>query len=366
MDVILKMKRKIILHGAFRGDNFGDTLLLKLAVGEVLKIGGVPVISNTCKTTMQQMPSGCLTLGKDVRVRSCDGLIYCGGGYFGEQPKNAFKWNLRFLKLHVPVGLMCMLLRKPIAVIGVGAGPLQLRINRFFVKKLSTVASALWVRDVESKDFLVSIGVAENLVNQCADLALSLNFREFEGKRLWPDGQTAEDVVALHLSSPSLTDSNQNEVFEGVLSFAKAHPEKLFIAICDSHGNAQKAAAAELSSRIGPDRCVQVDYEGVEKLLEVIASCGLVITNKLHIGIVAAAFSIPSVSIANHPKTLRLYRQLGREAFCLLKQGVARGSVSEILEAAIFDEGLDRERLNDLKVRSRDGLQAISSFIQNL
>ena len=58
-------------------------------------------------------------------------------------------------------------------------------------------------------------------------------------------------------------------------------------------------------------------YPGVDVLREKLASYELVITCKLHVGIVTIAQGGKVVSVAQQSKTPRLYRQLGLEEFCV-------------------------------------------------
>ena len=156
--------KKVLVHGAYNGDNFGDTLLLVLMVNELNKKNVDIVLSNTCELTYKRCKGfSNVRLHKGIfDIMSCDCIIFGGGGYFGEQPNGKRIWYLNFIKNHLLIGYFFVLLRKPVAFIGVEFGEL----SNFFIRWLScnllnyakiigarNNGSSRWVKDnTHSKD----------------------------------------------------------------------------------------------------------------------------------------------------------------------------------------------------------------------
>src|SRR5690606_29070815 len=60
-----------------------------------------------------------------------------------------------------------------------------------------------------------------------------------------------------------------------------------------------------------------IPYSDMHNLIELLSKMELVVTNKLHVGIVSIAKNAKVISIPTHQKTIRLYKQLDLENFCL-------------------------------------------------
>ena len=92
----------------------------------------------------------------------------------------------------------------------------------------------------------------------------------------------------------------------------------------------------------------------------------LVITTKLHVGIVSWVLGTPVCSIAAHSKTIRFYRQIRRDQFCV-PIASACDNIADWLSSFMRDElklGEGFEALRqELRSRAQSNLDAVSTLI---
>ena len=128
-------RKKVLVHGAYNGDNFGDTLLLLILLKQLSEYDLEIILSNVCEKTYEY----CRSFKKVRRLKNVldihrsDALVYGGGGYFGEQPINKGRWHLSFVKNHLLIGIYYRILNKPIGMFGVEFGPLTNPFSLFSV-----------------------------------------------------------------------------------------------------------------------------------------------------------------------------------------------------------------------------------------
>ncbi|KUP05273.1 hypothetical protein Q73_13480 [Bacillus coahuilensis m2-6] len=96
-------------------------------------------------------------------IITSDMLVYISGGYFGERDASLKENLIRFLR-YVLIGGVFILRKKPIAIIGVGGGPLKNPILRKSFCKLINSASLVTVRDDETANYFKSYGVKNEML----------------------------------------------------------------------------------------------------------------------------------------------------------------------------------------------------------
>ena len=76
-------------------------------------------------------------------------------------------------------------------------------------------------------------------------------------------------------------------------------------------------------------------YESPDAFTAVIGALDAIATTQLQVGIVAAAFDVPVLSLARHPKTERLWRQLGASWRCAPLDRLAGVDLPELAVRAL-------------------------------
>jgi len=129
--------------------------------------------------------------------------------------------------------------------------------------------------------------------------------------------QKQSGVLGVHLNSFAVerlklivSALKQNDAVDRVVFFCDANTKhiKKYKAICES--------------LFSPDEATFEAYAGPDNLFKTLQKLEYVITAKLHIGIVSISFGLKVLSIAHHSKTTRLYKQIGREDWCIDRKQV--------------------------------------------
>ena len=301
------MKKNLIsLHASYFGNNYGDILLVKLFYNWIQEISDDLEINLPLayKKGVKDLPTKRRGIVNLLRSKC---LVYCGGGYFGEQPREKFKWSIRNFFRHIIVGIIAVVGRIPIAIIGVEFGPLSFVWSRKLVVWLAKHAKVVVVRNAESKEFLERYGV--NNVIESVDAVLTLK----------PSGiKSNKNEFLIHI--PNIRFAPEKYILmTNVL--IKALSDKAINAVTfieDTYGQYSNGyeSVFELFAESNISYSVS-HYQGPDALIEKIARAEYLVTTKLHVGITGAAMNKNVLAIYNHPKTIRFHKQIGNEANCL-------------------------------------------------
>lgn len=313
---------RIALQGSYYGNNFGDVLLLSLFTKWIKEaMGGCEVILPQASAAMT------VTIGADGRgltpLLGVRGLIYSGGGYFGEPPGPAaqvHRWSIRNFYRHIPSGSILTVLGRPTAIIGVGAGPLSNPILRLAVKKLVERSVVVAVRDEESRDFLLNIGVSRSDVEVTADAALCVSVGDIPEQHMTEIKTrfafNSDNVIGVHLPAARSLSHYVEMLICGIESLMVEYPDVEIVVLSDNVANDPEPHAERFSARY-PGRVHVAHYRDPWTLVALLSQLRFVITTKLHVGIVATAVGTLPLSFPFHEKTPRFYRQIGAPELCI-------------------------------------------------
>jgi polysaccharide pyruvyl transferase WcaK-like protein len=329
----------IALHGAYRHDNFGDMLLLGIFIRWIREsYPGCRVILPFLRSNLTGLVNAD---GRGLaELLRASALVYGGGGYFGEPNSGRTLWAMRNTWRHMPVGLIARMRGIPIAISGVGAGPLSSGPARRLFVRLFRWAGAVAVRDVESRDYMAGYGVEPERMVVTADAALSLDDSDVSSDALaeasqrlsglpgsWRIGFNVAHSIRLRGMDPLLDD---------LRIFAARHPQAAFVFFLDEgagRGESYHVArmAREIERRVAAPAVV-VPYRDPDQVLGVIKALDLVVTTKLHVGIVAAALGTPVLAFPAHQKTRRFYDQIDAADRCFPLHQLTPGDALAQLE----------------------------------
>lgn len=300
----------VAIHGSYFADNFGDTLLVKIMCDWVAEIVGRDnVYLAVAGHKEEQACIGYPVIPKELRT-SVTHLIYGGGGYLGERSSALFdnlRWSLRNYMRHLK--WLNSYKNTKIALIGVGFGPISNHLMRKSIKQLVMRSELTLFRDQESLMAAKSYGIDNNKLDTCVDIALSL-----------PINEDQRNGIALHIDNFT---SNEIYLIFSTLTQYYGPLQKYQVIFDNPHSynnesiNKYKICAdrARVDIQIKP-------YTSYDELLIDVTKFSLIITSKLHVGITTIAQGGRVISIPSHQKTIRLYKQLKIQNFCLKRENL--------------------------------------------
>jgi polysaccharide pyruvyl transferase WcaK-like protein len=329
---------RVVLHGAYHTDNYGDMLLMLLyrrwieEAGEGVEVR-MPFLPPATAHQLDAPP------GRGaIELRGVDTFVYGGGGYFGEPPTGVARWGLRLTVRHLLPGLAVALGGGDLVLSGVGAGPVTFGPARGALAHILSRARLVSVRDEASRAFLVGLGARAGDVHVTADAALVLRPASLPAAAVrfaagWLATVPPAPRLGVHVGGASAAGPGYRALLDDVLAFARERPDLRLVPLSDQTGaRGQVEAIEELAGRL-PGRCDPYRYDEPWRLTALLGRLDMVVTTKLHVGIVAAALGTPVLSYPRHPKVGRFYEQVGAPEASTPLAGLRPGRALDDLRA---------------------------------
>jgi len=291
--------KKVVVVGATYMDNFGDMLFAKMMAD---------ALENKCEFRYYLLSDFARNFVCAERISSfacgeADALIYMPGGFLGDKYDTSlyatFKWFWRYF----PIGLKFAHEGKPILVLGVGAGPCKYGVMRMIIKYICKRSKKVVVREQDSHNFLKSIGVDSTVTSDLAQLITAYKLPELNAdfgdkKKLLVHVNHKQKIVRRILPAVKLFYENHRKEYSLVIASDQVFPD-------DRHVFEQFRAFA------GGDASFY-KYRDPLELCRVITMCDVVITYKLHVGVVACSYGKSVIAVPEHYKKVeRYYNQIG-------------------------------------------------------
>lgn len=365
---------KLALHGAYFSTNFGDILLHRILVKWIREI------DDSIHITLPLCPvSNLKTIGADSAGTGdgldVDGLIFAGGGYFGEPARDVEAWTLRNFDRYLKIGLRAVDKRLPTAIIGVGVGPISNGRFREAVVKIFNHSACATVRDVESMEYLLEYGVDQDRIRVTADSALTLaslredpqfvqDVEKRKGRLLRRQGQ---GLLGVHVQGEPLAVTSA-ELYKALNEWQRANPNWRALKMRDRElplirWLLRRCLDAYTDFRKGQKEPPVIRHSSFDDLIKMIAAFDVIITNKLHVGIVGCALGVKVLSFPAHPKTSRFYRQVGLGDACVEELSTENFQLGSLLERLELLEG---GQLPSAIRKSQENRDALKDFILSL
>jgi polysaccharide pyruvyl transferase WcaK-like protein len=324
------MNIEIAIHGSYYARNFGDTLIISIIVDWVKEIYpdstiNLPYCSSDSEAK-EIMGSNNYII--DPTLKNSKILIFGPGGYFG-QPNFSFlrtnHWFYRNYKRHLCWNKKLYNKDIPYFIIGTGVGPLTNIFFRNKVKNLFSKAKLVAVRDINSFNYLKQWNVDMSNIKLTCDVALSVENSKINNK--------STGLLGLHFPGTTLKNYNKSDLFLKFLTIL--NNDFNIIIIEDGPGQYHTKDEKSIYNKIRNNNELEVDvleYKNPNVLIENLAKLDYIITSKLHVGILGYALKKQVLSIPLHQKTIRFYKQIDRENFCLNVKNISLNTLLETFD----------------------------------
>lgn len=366
-------KDKVLLHGSYYGDNFGDTLFVILFTNWLKQYGikseniVTPFASNRVRSLIDvSKDSGIKTLDR------CKVLVLMGGGYLGEPLSNRFRWSLRCLIRHMRLIIKANIKNIPYAFIGVGVGPISSKLLRSLIVKVCNDSYFTVVRDIESKNYLIKYGVKEDKVVCSVDSILYLehnNYEDFYSKNI----KLSENIfkkendtvyIGIHLPIYNSYGSELKNIINEINEYCSDLKKYKLVLFNDFYkeGYDYKIKDAILS-RFDRQDILEVPYTNPNQMISLLNNLDILITSKLHCGIVANCLNKYVISIAEHSKTERLYKQLKLSHRSIMAYEYVNGDLLSLLKE--YDKVEINKVVDDsIRKKAKSNREYLFEFLQ--
>lgn len=360
--------RKIVMCGASSLvdiENFGDQLLKDLYGKWVVdSLPGVELVYLECNGFLRKKPAW------NKAFDSSDALVFNGGGYFGEKPflkDNKVKawlkkiaWGARNNNLYGAAFRMAKEKGIPVLVSGVEVGPIS---EPFFKKCVGGVldySSYVAVRNPVSYENSKKLAKKNSNINLYVDSAMSINTEMLPD--LYSDfhqhvnaKNEKEFMLGVHVHEIASDDHLSGFIKIIEMLRENVSSEKLikvvFIHDQKKHGrHPARSVDAQVKLQEYFKGMEVLEYSTPSYLLANLVNFDLIVTTKLHLGIVSRALSIPVISCPSHTiKTKRFYAFIGESEMCESVDYFCRNGLPEEIKSYVKSDGGSMPVKDDVK-----------------
>ena len=323
------MSLKIMLHGATNcnSSNYGDYIYADMICHYLAerKIGmHIFQPSDFFKKYLKKY-----NILHKLNPLAMDALVYIPGGYFGEGHKAQFKDNIIHWLRFMPIGILAAMLNKPIAILGIGAGPLNSRILRSSVKYICNHAELVTARDSYSFKTLKDLCPNRDYIKESFDLILTN--QELKNHTYVSTEECAHRTLLVHYNHSV---EALEKFAEAVKIFTNKHPEYRVIVSSDQILKNDEELFKKFKRIVQTANCIYHRYSSPEDMTSLIGISDLILTTKLHVGVVGALLGKSVISIPCHPeKTIRFYHAIHEDSRCLSLFEATPADILEIMES---------------------------------
>ncbi|KYP20849.1 polysaccharide pyruvyl transferase family protein [Streptococcus parauberis] len=354
---------KCYVHGSFMNDNFGDFLLYDIIVDYLVKnYPEIDVFSSNVSPTYDSLQQ-VVRKEKNIVAREATIAILGGGGYFG-QPGRAIldqQWNYKFLRNHGNVLLELVKLEIPYIIIGAGVGPISWSKGRKVAKEIFENANYVVVRDKESFDYCKNVLKVEREINVLPDLVMGCNIEKYIDHSLDIKLPSNKTNIAIHLTTKNKKNGKGIDlVLNDIKKYYLANKKNThFNIICDQKSEKQVTRANEIANLFDQDDVTVFQYGGPYHLTTALSKMDLIITDKLHVGIVGTKLGKHVISVSSHVKIGRFYNQMNREKYSVRLKDIEKNHIFTLLEKYPWE----LNNINPMEEKAHGYYKIIDDFI---
>ena len=291
---------KIFLFGHYHTKNFGDKLLRDILI-DFFHASGFNDVKSVGYDEWRRLSRFGKVLFILLQPIKSDVLVLGGGGYLNSN-KNSFGWFKLFRYL-LPI-LVAKIFRRKVLICGVGVGPDLYGFGRQIVRLICKLSDYLSVRDTESVELLLRIGV-KSKIHVFSDLAMS----KYEDQR----STNTPLKIAFHLILRNGEASELEEMVSTILSKYKDSAKFYFLSDNGLLGD-EKAQYSHLIAKYNIEIFEDKDTYDV---LGFIQTMDVIVTTKLHVSILGAFNNKLMFSVARNGKTMRFFKQIEKSGNCI-------------------------------------------------
>lgn len=308
---------KVLINGATAGTNFGDFLFARMFHNKIASlVGEENVFWYESRYTFSDFYRKHLGYSRNYRLKDIDALVFMSGGYMCGDDRNFRDYILRYLR-YFHIGLKAIARRIPFGFFGLEIG----KPRNFLLKKIE--ATLLQESDMTTVRNEESLMWCNSLIGNIlpppagarltADSVFALDRNLFDGLALPPDiGNCRNRRLFLHIEpNPARNRTLIEKVVPIIAEFISKHPGYAVVIGADQFSENQRSAYNEIKEALGIANVVFAPYDNPLLLCKILDNVDVIVTHKLHVGIVGARLGKSVISFSGHTEKIeRLYSQL--------------------------------------------------------
>ena len=248
-------------------------------------------------------------------IAGADRVVIGGGGLLKDEGIRRWQGYGLLLEL-LGTAALARLLGKPVALVGIGVGPIYTKLGARLIRPIALLANDRLVRDRSSADQLSRLGVRN--VEVCADPAFSLGSamdldREPRGDRQWPPRRMVISARPWYLTEPDRID-RWRRLVAGIANLAdEAIEDGVTVEFVCLYWPEDQAVAREIVVAMRHGETVRIPASSTDwwGLAGTLRRTDVLVAMRYHAVVCAAMTGTPVYALAYEPKVVSVAVALG-------------------------------------------------------
>jgi polysaccharide pyruvyl transferase CsaB len=282
--------------------------------------------------------------------KECDLFLLGGGGlfhdYWGVNPDDMLTENSYGISYYSGIPYLAALNNKPCVLYSAGVGPLLTDEGKEMTRSTADLCELITVRDIQSKEWLVSLGIQPDRIHVGSDPAFNLPIDHSFGKEYFAklESKIGQLVIGVSIRPWEISISNQawqqvvaealDEIIrdlDATLLFLPFQRDETNDPLIDDYA----ASLALIEMMDQKDKVLILsDHVTPSQLAGVISQCDLLVGMRLHSLIFATMAGVAFVAIAYDPKIQQFVKELEVSAYAVPIGGMNKALLSSLIDRA--------------------------------
>jgi len=360
---------RILISGYYGFNNLGDEAILEAIINNLnksIKNSEITVLSANPKITSTKYNVRSMNrknIFKIIRaIKECNLLISGGGSLLQDTTS---KRSIHYYLGIIGIGL---LMRKKVMIYSQGIGPINKGLNRIITGFLLNKVDYITVRDQESKEDLVSMGVRENKIEVTADPVISIDRVGMEEgiKLLKKHGVDLKNtLIGFSLRGKNYDENTRQLLIEIVTELQlRFGARSIFLPF---HYNEDVKLMDDLEKHLGDSAIFIKERHDVKEILSIIENLDLLVGVRLHSLIFSAVAGVPMIGISYDPKIDYFMRTIGFKSLCNiedLSKMELINSIKEILENKSYFKNKIEDKVKEFRAKIKVNETKVNELLQ--
>jgi len=315
----------ILLHGATNKSNFGDYLYADIIYNFLRQYTNniffyedrLFGISDFFRKELDYTNNM-----KKSSISNFDLLIYLPGGYFSQQTKSFKELVVRYFR-YCKLGLYFLRKKKSIYVVGVGGAPIYSKILKKIYFKIVKKSNLVVFRDKYTREYF-EVCNKNNQIVDTMDLIVSLDKKNIpvlskNTQKLLSEKLEGKKTIMLHLhNSDKVNGEILNKIVPAINKFISKNKEYGVVISFDMIDDSIENKYKVIMDNIKTKNKFYYQYDSPWQLCSLINKIDIIMTTKLHVGVVGCVLNKSVLSFPMHyVKTKRFYEQINETERCI-------------------------------------------------
>lgn len=309
---------KVVISGFYGFHNIGDEAILKTLTQQLRKLDPeiqITVLSHNPQETMEKFDVIAVKRNAPFKVFGAiirSNILLSGGGSLLQDDTSA-----RSIHYYLAIIRMGLFLRKDVFLISNGIGPLIRESNKKRVAKIINKVNHSTVRDFNSQQLLLDIGVKPEKVSVSVDMVVAMNMQTPEMGRKILKGLNIIDQSRKNVAiAIRQKDFRTDEKREALITLANTLAERYNVIFIPFYYKNDTKIYDDLHAFVNAHVYFITEKYNSDVFMSLLENMDILVGSRLHSLIFALVAEVPFIGISYDPKIDNFMHMIEMEPIC--------------------------------------------------